>query len=303
MLSVGICALVRNEARYIQEWVAFHSLQGVSRILVFDNGSSDGTPDLLRSARPHSGIEVIDRPGGADAFDALQRQTYQEGASMLAGKVDMVLFIDADEFVHADGGSLGAAFAALPSVGAVAIGQRVFGSSGQRRFQRTPVTLRFTQHLPDSDPESRWFKTAARPELIERFDSVHSVVLRSGRYVMADGSPLVRSGPHPGCADHAVKGWLHLNHYMLKSREEYRLKQRKWSSTGLASRYSEEYFTSRDQGANQMRQRPPLSRDRLDQAVARIWSGQRVPAPAERYRYGWKHHLRCALGRSIPLLH
>jgi hypothetical protein len=298
LLTIGLCAIVRDEVRYIREWVAFHHLQGVSRLLIFDNSSTDGTGEVLRAARGEAGVFVIDCPGKDGSFDAIQRQAYQEGARFLAGEADLVLFIDADEFVYAEQGSLGAAFANFPAdMGAVAIGQRVFGSSGQRRSGRAPVTSRFTRCTPVAHLEARWFKTAARPELIERFDSVHSVVLRAGRYLMADGSLLMRSGSHPGCADRAVDGRIRLNHYMLKSLEEFRAKQLRWFGTDIASRYDEAYFTSRDSDATQHDARMVAWRDRLDQAIDRIW-----PDGDRGYRYGLRHNLRrvwhVALGRG-----
>ena len=111
LLTVGLCAIVRNEKPFIQEWVAFHHLQGVSRLLVFDNDSTDGTGDLLRGARDQAGVSVINLQNGGGRFDVIQRKAYEHGARLLAGQVDLALFIDADEFVLAENTSLGAAFA------------------------------------------------------------------------------------------------------------------------------------------------------------------------------------------------
>jgi glycosyltransferase involved in cell wall biosynthesis len=288
LLTVGLCAIVRNEASYIQEWAAFHHLQGVFPLLIFDNGSTDGTGNLLRAARSEAGISVIECPRMASRFDSVQRQAYAQGAQLLAGKADWVLFVDADEFVYSEHGRLASAFSVFPeNTGAVAIGQRVFGSSGRRLRGPAPVSSRFTRCTPLSHSEAHWFKTAARPELIERFDSVHSVELRAGHYLMADGSPLMRSSGHPGCADQAVDGRIRLNHYMLKSREEFRAKQRRWADTDIASRYDEAYFTSRDSVATERDARLAAWRDRLDQAVDRIW-----PDGNTGYQFGPRHRLR-----------
>ena len=35
------CTMIKNEARYIREWVEFHSLLGVDRFIIFDNDSTD----------------------------------------------------------------------------------------------------------------------------------------------------------------------------------------------------------------------------------------------------------------------
>lgn len=40
--SVTACAVIRNERRYVEEWLAYHRLLGVTKFILFDNDSSDG---------------------------------------------------------------------------------------------------------------------------------------------------------------------------------------------------------------------------------------------------------------------
>jgi hypothetical protein len=60
--KLAICAIVKDEARYI-EWLAFHFLQGVSPVLIFDNESTDGTRDILEGVARHLPISVVNWPG------------------------------------------------------------------------------------------------------------------------------------------------------------------------------------------------------------------------------------------------
>jgi hypothetical protein len=50
---LAIWAVVKNEDVYISGLIAFHLLQGVSDILIFDNQSTDGTMDTLAQISPH----------------------------------------------------------------------------------------------------------------------------------------------------------------------------------------------------------------------------------------------------------
>ena len=43
-----MCTMVKNEARYIREWVEFHSLVGVDQFIIFDNDSTDSLEAALK---------------------------------------------------------------------------------------------------------------------------------------------------------------------------------------------------------------------------------------------------------------
>lgn len=47
MKSLAICALIRDEAPYMAEWLEFHRLVGVSRFVLYDDHSTDGTRNVI----------------------------------------------------------------------------------------------------------------------------------------------------------------------------------------------------------------------------------------------------------------
>src|SRR5262245_4909673 len=44
---LAIVAVVKNEAPYLEEWLDFHCLVGCSHFYIYDNGSTDGTVEIL----------------------------------------------------------------------------------------------------------------------------------------------------------------------------------------------------------------------------------------------------------------
>ena len=49
-MRTAICMNVRNEARGIAEWMAFHKEAGFDTQIIFDNASTDGTRQLIQAA-------------------------------------------------------------------------------------------------------------------------------------------------------------------------------------------------------------------------------------------------------------
>lgn len=245
---LAICAIARNEASYIEEWIAFHRRQGVTLFRIYDNASLDGTSEVCRA----QGVELIYWNDVSSDFDQQQTAAYLDGARQMAGRAAWVGFIDIDEFIFGRyGRTLAKTLAMMPAgVGAVAVQQRVFGSGGQITRVAGGVVERFIHCAPLDHSEHLWFKTIARPDHVDGFDSVHSVVLRAGSYVMQDGSPLVRKPGQYQSSRHAAEGAIGLHHYMLKSLEEFRQKQIKWVDRGIPGRLDDSYFLWRDGFAN-----------------------------------------------------
>lgn len=244
---LAICAIVRNEAAYIAEWITFHRNQGISHFRLYDNGSDDGTSDIIWQ----HGIEpliLVDHPFN---FNSQQIEVYEHAAQSLAGIVPWVAFIDADEFIYSRRGqSLATTLSRLSvEISAIAVQQHIFGSNGHILHQIGGVVERFLRRASDGDPEHDWFKTIARPERVRQFSTVHTVTLWSGSYALSDGSPLSDGGDW-GRERRRINAPIGLNHYMLKSLDEFREKQTRWAGRYEAFRVCDDYFFSRDAIAN-----------------------------------------------------
>lgn len=245
---VAACAIMRNEADAIEEWLAYHILQGVSRIVLYDNDSTDDTIARARRFARNVDLEVVPWPNRDREFNVTQVHAYLDGTLRLRGRADFVAYIDIDEFlVPTRAPTLGGALAGFgPEISAIAVNQRVFGSAGLDRSTGDLVTRRFTLAAPPGDAESRFFKSVARPERVAAFHSAHAVVTQWGAHVLSDGRPLVASRLHPGHADEVAQdGELVLHHYILKSREEFEAKKRRWSAQSRPTKF-DNYFEGRE---------------------------------------------------------
>jgi glycosyltransferase involved in cell wall biosynthesis len=105
--AIGI-TVVRNEADVIRLSIRHHLALGLDRVLVIDNGSTDGTVDLLeRLSREDSRIQWRSDAGQFHQVSLrteLAREAFRQGANW-------VVPFDADEFWWAENGNLKATLA------------------------------------------------------------------------------------------------------------------------------------------------------------------------------------------------
>ncbi len=91
-MRVAVIIPVRNEAAAIGQVLAELPRDAVDRVIVVDNGSTDGTADV--ASRAGAGIVRVVRPGYGRACLA--------GLAALERSVDTVVFLDGDHSDHAE---------------------------------------------------------------------------------------------------------------------------------------------------------------------------------------------------------
>eukprot|EP01060_Flectonema_neradi_P022122 TRINITY_DN30411_c0_g1_i1.p1 TRINITY_DN30411_c0_g1~~TRINITY_DN30411_c0_g1_i1.p1 ORF type:complete len:474 (+),score=45.91 TRINITY_DN30411_c0_g1_i1:66-1487(+) len=103
---IGICLSVKDDARWLREWLDFHKAVGIGRIYVMDDGSSDTTLQLLEtySKQNDSFVEII--PGGVPFGDSRCQKPQARDSAYISKcidhvrhKVDWLLLIDSDEYI------------------------------------------------------------------------------------------------------------------------------------------------------------------------------------------------------------
>lgn len=104
--------LVRNEADILAANLRFHYARGVDFVVAADNGSTDGTTDILEQFRREGRLAWRREPGD-DYAQARWVMRLVETARREHG-ADWVLLSDADEFWRPDTGDLKDAIAAAP---------------------------------------------------------------------------------------------------------------------------------------------------------------------------------------------
>lgn len=260
-MKLAIAAIVKNEADSLVEWLAFHLSVGASHFLIADNESSDGTYELLEPLASSGLVTLVSVTTGDEPP---QLAAYQKLLNQCPNDVDLVAFIDADEYLlpdHETGRASGKVSSLLPwlekrfassKVGALALNWACFGSNSAKFRDEGLVIERFTKRAKQAFGPNHHFKSVVRPTWVERFANPHYAYLKRGEYVNALGQPVVsRIGkdnqPRIGLSEQVVWEGAHINHYLVKSVEEFVLGKAKRGSAATPNYTKQrEYFLRHD---------------------------------------------------------
>jgi hypothetical protein len=224
--GVAIVLIVRDEARHVGEWAAFHARAGARAVIAYDNGSTDATLPILRDVLgdrltavpwnqalrdPRTGLEIHN-----------QVLAYAHAASNFGGAFRWMAFIDVDEFlVPKRAAGLDAALAHLGACRNVSLPWHMFGHCGHLEPPAGGIVRNYLRRA--ADPMSglrgvRAFKVIADPCHLTAV-GVHAMETDGIDRTCNDRGESVplRERDRPGfySADH-----LQLNHYYARSEAE-----------------------------------------------------------------------------------
>lgn len=201
-INLEICAIVKNEARYIAEWLEYHFGLGFSHITLYDNGSEDHLSEVCSL---FDNITLINWPERGNQ----QRTAYQHYLRNVSSKGVWCAFIDADEFmVDIQRIGLKARLESLAEdIGGLEMPWVIFDSNDHQTRPAGLVLENYTRAHSIAPQQN--VKTICRPETID-VDNLNC--------------PHRFSYCEPFRAIEASLTELPLNHYMLRSREDVRLK-------------------------------------------------------------------------------
>jgi GT2 family glycosyltransferase/SAM-dependent methyltransferase len=246
---LAICAIFKDEAAYLREWVEFHQLMGVERFYLYNNNSSDRYLDALQMHIDSGAVVLHEWP-----HHPAQLQVYDHCLKAHGAETDWLAFIDVDEFLFSPQAKLLpdvlAAYADHPGVG---VNWVMFGSGGHKQKPKGGVLENFLRrghldagvhypHLlrPDGTyrPQNSHIKSIVQPSKVEGCTNPHFMLY-------ADGARAVDENHQPIEGAFTAKvsvAQLRINHYWSKSEDECRYKFNKGLADGKGSRDWNEFL-------------------------------------------------------------
>ena len=210
--SLAICAVFRNEAPYLLEWIAYHRAIGFDRFVLYDNGSTDGGADLIRNSPLAERVTVIHWPQRPGLLSA-----YRHFTDIFAPAYDWAAFIEPDEFILPLDGRLSDTLQRCAQASAVLVNWRVFGPAGHEEPPTGLVIENYDLRSEDLLPVNRHVKSIVRcADLLDVTQSPHEFRLKGPVC-----NPLGQEVPNAALQPTPCHQGLVINHYYTRSRREW----------------------------------------------------------------------------------
>ncbi|MEM7440882.1 MAG: glycosyltransferase family 2 protein [Pseudomonadota bacterium] len=236
MTVLGATCL-RNEAPYIVDWLAHHLAFGFDHFVFCTHDCDDGSTELLDALAATGHVTHL--PFQPSGDKTVQWQALKIiNKHKLTKSFEYALFFDVDEYLNAPepANSVQDIIAASDGADGIAIPWRFYGSAQIEHYKDAPVTQRFTRAAPRDlhYPLAHLFKSLVRPSAFRQL-GVHRPRHKKDtqpRWALAGGPPLP---PQLAGNDKAITLYGFspstgpktpvLNHYSLRSAEEFMLKR------------------------------------------------------------------------------
>lgn len=210
--NLSLFLLIKDSAKYLNEWLAYHYSIGVEHFYIINDMSGDNIKEVL---------EPWKKLGIASAADfkvnGMQNEIYTHFSRKLADSTKWLGFLDLDEFLVVRGNAVDWLNSFPENTSVVEVNWCCFGSSGFENYENVFVTKRFGKYSDIDFEANMHVKSIVKPGENYIFKNPHSV-LPSAKYVRNSNKELVDLDffQRKPVWD---KAWI--NHYFCLSKEEF----------------------------------------------------------------------------------
>lgn len=235
---LAVCAIAKNEGPYFREWIEWHRSKGVEKFYIYDNESNDGTKDVLVPYIESGLVEYTFFPG-------YRRQLAAYDDCLEKHRLDTrwIAFIDLDEFiVPVKDKTIPDFLSRFEDAPAVEINWLIYGSGSAKTKTAGTMMERFRHHSRPEHPLNRHVKSIVNPRRIFTMTGCHEAARISGYAADSHGCPIKKNFRERTPQQDVIR----INHYAVRSYEEFLEKQLRGRASGTQRTVKSEYFDMYD---------------------------------------------------------
>ena len=192
-----LCAIAKNENKYLDEWIKHHNNIGFDGIILYDNNDINGE---IINTKEYDSVKVIDyrgkhinvpeqwRTNNIPLHDGIQEQAYNECYHTHAKQYDWVAFIDVDEFLFLENDMKINDFLKqekFNDVDAIQFNWETYGDNGKIKYENIPVLQRFTTKAKHQPPMVKTIVKTNNPNFVTL--QIHNAIIRNGKFSSPEG--------------------------------------------------------------------------------------------------------------------
>lgn len=235
-VEIAIAAIFKNEASYLKEWIEYHKLIGVERFYLYDNESTDNVMEVLQPYIDDGTVLYRYIKG-----KALQMKAYCDAIYYYKHETKWLAIIDIDEFiVPVEKDTLNEFLKEYEGYPAVGINWVVFDSNGHVTKPEGLVTENYKR--AEAAPNLH-IKSIVRPDRVFDLINPHFCYYIQKKLAVNENFEPISGAFTNTCSVNKIR----INHYLVKSEEEYRKKCEKGFADSLNSRiFCKEWLNAKE---------------------------------------------------------
>ena len=211
MKYLGLCAIVKDEDPFLEEWICHHALLGVEAFIIYDNGSAYPVRRRLRSFINDSFLTVVDMRGRAQQMIA-----YNHCLRTFGSDFRWLGFLDLDEYaVPKRTNDLRVLLQDYEYAAALGLNWQCFGTNGHRARPRGTQLENYVLAL-DSAHWQKHVKSFVWPQGVAGIWSPHFAVPFTGGHTVNERHAPITEAFSPFSAQFGQ-----INHYFCRSWQDY----------------------------------------------------------------------------------
>lgn len=221
--GIAIACVIKDEEDYILEWVNFHSLAGIKDFIIYDDGSTDGSIEVLRGLQ-HVNVTVIpwaQNTTFTNVTFSKQVLAFAHAIENFGSAFRWMAFIDVDEFlVPKSDNSLMSQLQKLDGHSNISLPWVMFGPSNHMTKPDMAVPLAYTQRAkPTTDKRLINFKCIVDPCKVTVV-GVHKFTTLDMSDSSTNDQGIISENKARLSPEFITSNYIQLNHYYTKSRAE-----------------------------------------------------------------------------------
>jgi predicted DNA-binding protein len=250
MYELSILAMFKNESWIIREWIEHYIIEGVEHFYLIDNGSTDNYEEKIKDYMDKISLvkDSTRLPYGTQSF--LYKKIF---LNKIKEETKWLIICDIDEYIYARNSykSIIDVLERLPSnIETIWLPWKIFGSNNHDQHPNGIIN-NFTKRSNQPNNFLGHGKSILKTKNLVNFGCCgHYVEIRNNTniYTPNGDNYYIFNFTEENCS----KFNLHLNHYMLLSKEYYlKIKcSRGGGESGLTNKYSINFFIDNDKNYN-----------------------------------------------------